>query len=111
MFFHQITSFCTVSCSSLLASLLKENAELGRTCCAIVSAKALMATSSCALPDKDLVSLIMDMFHPIEDVAALTQLVSNIIQHSDSDTIGNLVLCLRSKLGKNNRWFPSSKSE
>lgn len=58
-----------------------------------------MATSSCALPGKDLVSLIVDVFHPLEDVAALTQLVSSIIKHSDSDTIGHLVSCLRAKLG------------
>ena len=99
LLFCQLTSFCAESYSSLLVTLLKEDAEIGKACCSILSSKALIATSSCVLPGKDVASLIIEVFHPLDDVTALQHLVSNILQLSDANVIADLVLCLRVKVG------------
>ena len=97
-FFDQLNVFCAQSCSPLLASLLQEDVETGRSCCSTISLKVLSATSLHSLPGKDLASLILDVFQPLGDIAALTQLVSSIIQHSDAAIIADLVACLRIKV-------------
>ena len=64
-----------------------------------MSANALIATSTCVLPGRDLATLITEVFHPFGDIAALQQFVSNILQLSDSNVIADLVSCLRVKVG------------
>ena len=97
--FDQLTIFCAECYPTLLVTLLKEDAEIGLACCSILSANALIATSTCVLPGRDLATLITEVFHPFGDIAALQQFVSNILQLSDSNVIADLVSCLRVKVG------------
>ena len=96
--FEQFTTFCPEAYQPLVAAVLKEDRELGIACCTILARRALLVEHP--LPAKKIVSLIVEVFLPLGDVAALTTFVSSVMhmQHSDVKTISDLVIGLRASI-------------
>ena len=90
-FFQQPISFCREAYQSLLSSILKEDVELGHTCCSMLAQKAILAAMSSPLPAKDMVFLIIEVFLPLGDIAVLTTLISCVLQCNDLKTISDIV--------------------
>lgn len=97
-FFQNLTSFCAEAYQSLLAFALKEDHQVGVTCCAILAQKAFLVTLSSSLPAKDAASLIVQVFFPLANIDALTKFVSNVLQHTDSKFLPILIAGLRANL-------------
>ena len=96
-FFQNLTGFCPEAYQTLLAFALKEDNQVGNSCCALLAQKALLAVSSSSLPAKD-AALIVQVFLPLGDMDALTKFVSKILQHIDSKALSILVAGLRTDL-------------
>ena len=97
-FFQNLTSFCPEAYQTLLAFALKEDNQVGITCCAVLAQKALFATSSSSLPAKDAASLIVQVFIPLGNRDASTKFVSNLLQHTDSKALPILIAGLHANL-------------